>query len=66
MKKVNKLKKDYEAIEIPSELEDVVKDSIRQATATRKKRPFLKKWSIEAAAAVTLFSGIINIVPGMA
>lgn len=66
MKKINKLKKDYDKIEIPSELEDIVKDSIRQAKATKKKRLFLKQWSIGAAAAAALFIGSINISPAMA
>ncbi|MBO1910094.1 DUF3298 domain-containing protein, partial [Microvirga sp. 3-52] len=39
---------------------------IRQATATKKKRPFLKQWSIGAAAAAALFIGSINMSPAMA
>ena len=31
MKEMNKLKKDYDKIDIPSELEDVLKNSLRQA-----------------------------------
>lgn len=66
MKKIDKLKKDYDKIEIPSELEDIVKDSIRQAKVTKKKRSFLKQWTIGAAAAAALFIGSINISPAMA
>ncbi|MEK4023168.1 DUF3298 and DUF4163 domain-containing protein [Sporosarcina sp. FSL W7-1283] len=61
MKDMNKLKKDYEEIEIPNELENVVKESIRQAKAPQKKRSFLKQWSIGAAAAAALFVGSINV-----
>lgn len=66
MKEIKKLKKDYETTEIPSELEDVVNESIRQAKATQKKRPFLKQWSIGTAAAAALFIGSINMSPAMA
>lgn len=66
MKEIKKLKKDYETTEIPSELENVVKESIRQAKATQKKRPFLKQWSIGTAAAAALFIGSINMSPAMA
>jgi Protein of unknown function (DUF3298) len=66
MKKMNKLKKDYDKIDIPPELEDVVKNSIRQAKVAQKKRPFLKQWSIGVAAAATLFIGSINMSPAMA
>ena len=55
MKEMKKLKKDYDETEIPSELEDVVKASIRRAKASQKKRPFLKQWTIGAAAAAALF-----------
>ena len=66
MKKINKLKKNYDETVIPSELEDVVKASIRQAKASQKKRPFLKQWTIGAAAAAALFIGSINVSPSFA
>lgn len=66
MKKMDKLKKEYNKIDIPPELEDVVKNSIRQAKVTQKKRPLLKQWSIGAVAAATLFIGSINVSPAMA
>lgn len=66
MKKMNKLKKKYDEIEIPPELEDVVKDSIKQAKASQKKRPFIKQWTIGAAAAAALFIGSINMSPSFA
>ena len=66
MKKMDKLKKDYNKINIPPELEDVVKNSIHQAKAAQKKRPLLKQWSIGAVAAAALFIGSINMSPAMA
>lgn len=66
MKEIDKLKKDYDAVEIPIELEDVVKESIRQAKAAPKKHLFLKQWSIGVAAAAALFIGSINMSPAMA
>lgn len=66
MKKIDQLKKDYNKVEIPSELEGLVKDSIRQAKATKKKRLFLKQWAIGIVAAAALFIGSINISPAMA
>lgn len=66
MKKLNKLKKDYEKTEIPSELEDIVHASIQKAKASQKKRPVLKQWTIGAAAAAALFIGSINISPSFA
>lgn len=66
MKKLEKLKKDYDEIEIPPELEDMVKNSIRQANSVPKKRSFLKQWSIGVAAATALLIGSINISPAMA
>ncbi len=66
MNRMNKLKKDYEQTEIPSELKDVVNASIRQAKVSRKKRPILKQWTIGAAAAAALFVGSINLSPSFA
>ena len=66
MKKLNKLKKDYDEVEIPSELEDVVKSSIQQAKTARKKRIHLKQWTIGVAAAAALFIGSINMSPSFA
>lgn len=66
MKRLNKLKKDYDEVEIPSELESVVKSSIQQAKTSRTKRGPLKKWSIGVAAAAALFIGSINISPSFA
>ncbi|WP_153733421.1 anti-sigma-V factor rsiV [Sporosarcina obsidiansis] len=61
MKEMDKLKKAYEEIEIPTELKILVEDSIRQATAPKKKRPIIKQWSIGAIAAAALFFVSINV-----
>ncbi|WP_318617827.1 DUF3298 and DUF4163 domain-containing protein [Sporosarcina sp. YIM B06819] len=66
MKKLDKLKKDYNDIEIPPELEDVVNASIQKAKASQKKRPVVKQWTIGAAAAAALFIGSINMSPSFA
>lgn len=66
MKKLDKLKKDYNDTEIPPELEDVVNASIKKAKASRKKRPVVKQWTLGAAAAAALFIGSINMSPSFA
>lgn len=66
MNRLNKLKKDYEATEIPPELEHIVNTSIRQAKASQKKNRFLKQWMIGAVATATLFIGSINMSPSFA
>lgn len=66
MKKLDKLKKDYNDTEIPPELEDVVNASIQKAKASQKKRPIVKQWTIGVAAAAALFIGSINMSPSFA
>ena len=66
MKKLNKLKKDYDedrdSIGVGRRCESF--DS--QAKAARKKRSILKQWTIGAAAAAALFIGSINMSPSFA
>lgn len=66
MKRMNKLKKEYDAIEIPPELDDLVKESIQAAKNTKKKHSPLRNWSIGVAAAAALFVGSINVSPTFA
>lgn len=66
MKKMNKLKKAYDRIDIPVELEDVVNDTIRQTKAMQKKRMLFRKWTIGVAVAMMLFIGSLNLSPAMA
>lgn len=66
MSKMNKLKKDYESIEIPVELEDVVSKAIKQAKPKRRKRTGFRNWTIGTAAAAAIFIGSINVSPSFA
>ncbi|ARJ39282.1 anti-sigma factor [Sporosarcina ureae] len=66
MKRLNKLKKDYDAIEIPPELDDLVKQSIQAAKKPKKKSSPLRNWSIGVVAAAALFVGSINVSPTFA
>ncbi|MFD1927892.1 DUF3298 domain-containing protein [Sporosarcina siberiensis] len=66
MKKMDKLIKKYDTIDIPSELEYIVKNSIRRTKAVQTKRPLLKQWSIGVVAAAALFISSINMSPAMA
>ncbi|MEK3936795.1 DUF3298 domain-containing protein [Sporosarcina sp. FSL W7-1349] len=68
MKKLKPLKQDYENIEIPTELEEVVQSAIRQAKQKHqpKKRRRAPQWVIGAAAAAALFVGSINVSPTFA
>ena len=66
MKEFNKLKKNYEDIEIPSELDEIVKKSIQRGAMTKKKRSPLKRYSLSVAAAAALFIGSINASPALA
>ncbi|WP_199171903.1 anti-sigma-V factor rsiV [Sporosarcina sp. P13] len=66
MKQINKLKKQYNDIEIPSELDEVVKQTIQRATITKKRRSPVKRWSLGVAVAVAMFVGSINVSPAFA
>lgn len=66
MKEMEKLKKDYDKLDIPLELEEIVNQSIRQVKATKKKRLPVKQWAIGSAAAAALFISSINLSPTMA
>lgn len=63
---MDNLIKEYNNIDIPSELEDVVKNSILHAKAAQKKQSLLKQWSIGVVAAAALFISSINMSPAMA
>jgi len=66
MKRMNKLKKEYDDIEIPPELDSIVKNSIQRAKNTKKTRSPLRNWSIGVAASAALFIGSINASPTFA
>lgn len=64
MKKMERLKRKYEEIEIPTELEDVVNASIQEAK--RKKNSTIQYWMLSIVAAASLFIGSINMSPKIA
>ena len=67
MSKMDKLKKDYEDIDIPEELDSIVKASIQEAKRKRiKKRPVFRNSFIGVAAAAAIFIGSINVSPAFA
>lgn len=66
MSKLDKLKKEYDSIEIPPELESVVNDAVRRSKEKSPKRPVLRNWMIGTAAAAAIFVGSINVSPSFA
>lgn len=66
MSKLHDAKKQYDTIDIPEELEQIVTQSIRSAKKERRKNTSFKKWSIGAVAASALFIGSVNISPALA
>ncbi|AXI00781.1 DUF3298 domain-containing protein [Sporosarcina sp. PTS2304] len=66
MKNVYRLKKNYDEIEIPPELENVVSAAILEAKNSRKKHVVFKRVSLSAVAAAALFIGSINVSPAFA
>ena len=67
MSKMDKLKKDYENIEIPEELDRVVRASLQEAKLKQKKKLFVFRSSfIGVAAAAAIFIGSINVSPAFA
>lgn len=66
MKNIDKLKKHYEDIEIPAELNSVVSDAIRQAKGQKRKGNRLRNSFVGAAAAAAIFIGSINVSPSLA
>lgn len=67
MSKMDKLKNDYENIEIPEELDRVVRTAIHEAQMKRKKkRPVFRNSFIGVAAAAALFIGSVNVSPAFA
>lgn len=67
MSQMDKLKKDYEDIDIPEELDRVVRASIQEAKMKRKKkRPVFRNSFIGVAAAAAIFIGSINVSPAFA
>ncbi|WP_040285210.1 RsiV family protein [Sporosarcina koreensis] len=66
MKQIKTLKKEYDDIEIPAELDEIVRQSIRKAAGEKKNRSFVKRYVLSSAAAAALFVGSINASPALA
>lgn len=61
-KKLDELKKQYESIPIPDNLDEIIEMSIQK----REKKKTIPKWIISTVAAVALFTAGLNISPAMA
>ncbi|TQR21544.1 anti-sigma-V factor rsiV [Psychrobacillus vulpis] len=66
MKRLKNAKKQYDDIEIPSELQSVVEKSIQEARRKHIKNAPFKKWGIGVAAAASLFIASVNVSPALA
>lgn len=67
MSKLNDSKKQYNDIEIPAELKQVVSTSIQTVKMEQsKKKPSFKKFGIGVAAAATIFVASVNMNPALA
>ena len=63
---MDKLKKQYDQIEIPGELEFLVKKTIEeQERKMNRKNANIKKALVAVAATAAVFVGSINVIPGM-
>ncbi|MFJ5770632.1 RsiV family protein [Psychrobacillus sp. NPDC093180] len=66
MKNLQDAKKKYEEVEIPMELNNIVKNSIKEAKRKQKRRKPVKQWGIGLAAAAALFITSVNVSPALA
>lgn len=67
MSKLNDSKKQYNDIEIPAELKQVVSTSIQTVKMEQsKKKPSFKKFGVGVAAAATIFVASVNMSPALA
>ncbi|MEK4487523.1 DUF3298 domain-containing protein [Psychrobacillus sp. FSL H8-0484] len=66
MKRLKNAKKQYDDIEIPSELQSVVEKSIQEARRKHIKNAPFKQWGIGVAAAASLFIASVNVSPALA
>lgn len=63
-KKLEQLKKEYEHIPIPDELDNVVEQALSKRPATKKKRG--AQWLLSTAAAAMIFTASVNVSPTLA
>ncbi|WP_144510674.1 anti-sigma-V factor rsiV [Bacillus sp. FJAT-22090] len=66
MKKLQDAKRKYEEVEIPEELNNIVKNSIKEAKRNQKKQKPVKRWGIGLVAAAALFTASVNVSPALA
>ncbi|MDI2585958.1 DUF3298 domain-containing protein [Psychrobacillus sp. NEAU-3TGS] len=66
MKNLQDAKKKYEEVEIPKELNNIVKNSIKEAKRKQKKQSPIKQWGIGLVAAAALFTTSVNVSPALA
>lgn len=67
MSKLNESKKQYDDIEIPAELKQIVSNSIEMAKMELpKKVPTFKKWGVGIVAAAAIFVASVNMSPTLA
>lgn len=66
MKKLHDAKKKYDEVEIPEELNNIVKNSIKEAKRKQKKQNPIKQWGIGLVAAAALFTTSVNVSPALA
>ncbi|MDO4721110.1 MAG: DUF3298 domain-containing protein [Peptostreptococcaceae bacterium] len=66
MQEFDEMKKNYEEIEIPAELEFLVRKTIRDQERKMKTRSGVRRSMLSFAAALLLFTGTVNISPAAA
>lgn len=64
-KRLEQLQKQYESVQIPDQLDEVVRRTIDQHQKKKPKRTW-QKWSLGSAAAFAIFTASLNISPVMA
>lgn len=64
-KRLEQLQKQYESVQIPEQLDEMVRSTITQHQKKNTKRTWLK-WSLGSAAALTIFTASLNLSPVMA
>lgn len=62
-KRLEQLEKQYESIQIPAQLDDMVRATILQH---KQKKHVWRKWGLGSVAAVAIFTACINVSPVMA
>ncbi|HHV11100.1 MAG TPA: DUF3298 and DUF4163 domain-containing protein [Clostridiales bacterium] len=66
MNEMKQLANEYKSVEIPEELEFIVRQTVARRGKALKRIRGLKKTAVGAAAALVLFVGTVNVSPGVA